>query len=422
MNTVLKITLPVLVLAAGVATTVALIRARSEIATRVPQRAIPLVRVIEVVREDVRLQVESQGTVAPRVSGTILPQVQGAIVWTNDSWANGGFFEKDEPLLRIDSRDYELAKANVVSEIARARVRLAREIEEADIARREWEALGKTLGGSPESPEKPSPLLLREPQLAEARAALAAAEAALDRADLDLERTEIKAPYAGRIREVLADFGDYVRTGSTLARIYAIDYVEVRLPIADRELPFLSLPLAYRGETQASDDIGPEVSLTARFAGRTRGPWKGRIVRTEGEISPRSRMVHAIARVEDPYGRREPDVPPLAVGLFVQAEILGKDLHNVAVLPRHALRGENRVLIVEKIDSSEAIESNDATSGDQRWWLRLRRVEVVRRHGSDVVVKLDGSEITEGDRLCISPLEIFTDGMSVRIAEESTGR
>ena len=403
MNTVLKITLPVLVLAAGVATTVALIRARSEIATRVPQRAIPLVRVIEVVREDVRLQVESQGTVAPRVSGTILPQVQGAIVWTNDSWANGGFFEKDEPLLRIDSRDYELAKANVVSEIARARVRLARELEEADIARREWEALGKTLGGSPESPEKPSPLLLREPQLAEARAALAAAEAALDRADLDLERTEIKAPYAGRIREVLADFGDYVRTGSTLARIYAIDYVEVRLPIADRELPFLSLPLAYRGETQASDDIGPEVSLTARFAGRTRGPWKGRIVRTEGEISPRSRMVHA-------------------VGLFVQAEILGKDLHNVAVLPRHALRGENRVLIVEKIDSSEAIESNDATSGDQRWWLRLRRVEVVRRHGSDVVVKLDGSEITEGDRLCISPLEIFTDGMSVRIAEESTGR
>jgi RND family efflux transporter MFP subunit len=414
MNLALKIALPILVLAGGIAAMVALIHAKSSVETRPPERLIPLVRVVEIVSKEVQLRVRSQGTVAPRISGTLVPQVQGTIVWTADSWANGGFFEKGETLLRIDKRDYELSKLNVVSQVAGARLRLAQEVEEAAVARREWEALGRKLEKSSNRPEEPSPLVLREPQMAAARAALAAAEAAVDRAELDIERTEIKAPYAGRVREVVADFGDYVRLGSSLAHIYATDYVEVRLPIPDRELPFLSLPLVYRDETAASGTVEPDVLLTARFAGQTRGPWKGRIVRTEGEISSRSRMVHAIARVEDPYGRRGPGIPPLTVGLFVEAEILGNQLSNISVLPRHALRGEDQVLIVETIENE-----SDASVEHK---MRLRKVDVARRDGREVIVRLDSSEIAAGERVCVSPLEIVIDGMAVRVAEETDPR
>ena len=49
--------------------------------------------------------------------------------------------------------------------------------------------------------------------------------------------------------------------------------------------------------------------------------WRGRIVRTEGEIDAKSRLVHVVARVEnDPDG----DQSPLPVGLFVRAEVRGR--------------------------------------------------------------------------------------------------
>ena len=75
--------------------------------------------------------------------------------------------------------------------------------EEADaaVARREWEQLGEGPG---------SPLVLREPHIAEAQAAVTAAEAALEKARLDLERTEVRAPFAGRVRHKNIDVGQFV--------------------------------------------------------------------------------------------------------------------------------------------------------------------------------------------------------------------
>ena len=152
----------------------------------------------------------------------------------------------------------------------------------------------------------------------------------------DLERTEIKAPYAGRVRQKSVDVGQFVSPGNQLGTIYAIDYAEVRLPLPDKDLAYLSnMPLVYRGQRRTQ---GPEVILRAEFAGGSH-QWTGRLVRTEGEIDAASRMVHAVVQVRDPYGRGEdPDRPPLAVGMYVTAEILGDVAEQVAIIPRAALR------------------------------------------------------------------------------------
>jgi multidrug efflux pump subunit AcrA (membrane-fusion protein) len=112
-------------------------------------------------------------------------------------------------------------------------------------------------------------------------------------------------------------------------------------------------------------------------------------------------MIQTVARVEDPYGRSaQLERPPLAVGMFVKAEIRGRLLEDVVVLPRSALRGRDQVVIV------------DAESR-----LRLRHVDVLREQRETVVI--DGG-LAPGDRVCTSPLETVDEGTEVKILVESS--
>jgi len=273
--------------------------------------------------------------------------------------------------------------------VAQAQLRLAQEEAEASIAHQEWERLGKE--------EEPDPLVLRIPQLAEARASYEAAQAELKQAELNLKRTKIVAPFDGRVRVKKVDVGQVVAPGVPLATIYAVDYAEVRLPVPDDEIGYLDCCLDYRTQNPASLDI--DVTLSASYGGNF-FKWSGKIVRVEGEIDPLSHMITLVARVKDPYGRGvQIDRPPLAVGMFVEAEIIGRRVEDVAVVPRSALRGDERVLIIDKDNK-----------------LHFRTVEVLRADFETVIVS---SGLNEGERICISPLEAVVDGMEVRVVEEA---
>jgi multidrug efflux system membrane fusion protein len=387
-SAITRIGLPLGVLGVGVLGAGAMVMMRPEVETRRPEAIPPLVRVQAVELHEVELTVKSQGTVSPRTESQLVPEVAGRIIWVSPSYVSGGFFESGETLLRVDPHDYRQAVIQARAQVASARLRLAQEEAEAVVARKEWEELGEGDG---------SPLTLREPQLEDARAALASAEASLETAKRNLERTEIRAPYAGRLRQKNVDVGQFVTVGSPVARIYAVDYAEIRLPLPDDDLAFIDLPLDYRGEQTRA--LGPRVTLRADFAGRSH-EWEGRIVRTEGEIDATTRMVHAVARVKTPYGRVEGrDRPPLAAGLYVQAEIEGRTVEGVAALPRAALRGRAQVLVVDRDDR-----------------LRFRDVDVLRATHDEIVV---AGGLEEGERVCLSPMETVTDGMRVRTRDSS---
>ena len=172
-----------------------------------------------------------------------------------------------------------------------------------------------------------------------------------------------------------------------LARIYATDRVEVRLPVADSELAYLDAPLYAGGPVDEA--LQPKVDLRARFAGRERR-WQGRIVRTEAEIDASSRLVHVVARVEnDP----DSDEIPLPVGLFVSASIEGRRVEGVASVPREALDADGRVLVVD--------------SGDR---LRFRAVNVLRTERDAVLID---AGLRDGERVCASVPRGAVEGMSV---------
>ena len=385
----LQIVLPVVVLAAAGLGAYTLIQNRPEVQVQVPVFEPPGVRVQRVVFQDVKLTVKSQGTVGPRTESQLAPEISGRVIRVAPSFASGGFFEAGDVLLEIDPYDYQQAVISARGQLAQARLRLAQEEAEADVARREWAALGR---GDPRA------LTLREPQLEDARAALAAAEASLDRATRDLDRAEVRAPYAGRVRRKSVDIGQFVTVGSPVATIYAVDYAEIRLPLPDADLAYLELPLSFRG---TENRVGPRVTLRSNFAGQTH-EWQGRIVRTESEIDPVSRMVHLVAQVKDPYAPgTDPTRPPLAVGMYVEAEIEGNVVTGVVVLPRAALRGSSQVFVVD---------------GESR--LRFRDVDLLRATTEAVLVR---AGLEAGEAVSLSPLEAVTDGMQVQILGDILG-
>lgn len=366
----------------------ALVTTRPQVETREVETLAPLVRVTEVARQDLAFDVRARGTVLPRTETTLIAQVAGTVISTSPDFEIGGFFSRGETLVQLDPRDYQVAVRRASAQVAQAKLALVQQEAEAQVAIEEWQQLGEG---------EPSPLVMRQPQVAQARAALEAAEAELEKAELDLERTRIRAPFDGRVRTKRVDLGQFLTPGAPLATIHATDYAEVRLPVPDDQLAYLDLPAAYRSGEQRP---GPEVTLSARFRGG-RHTWRGRIVRTEGELDPRSRMLNLVARLEDPYASSadDPDRPPLAVGLFVEAVIAGRRAEGVVVLPRLALRpaGDGyRVLVVD---------------GDDR--LRFRDLDVLRLDGERAVI---GDGLEEGERVCVSPLDVVTDGMRVRTA------
>lgn len=398
--------LPVLIVAAGAVVTVIIVRSKPAVEREEPQVVAPLVRVQPVRPQEAALTVRSQGTAQPSTSATLVAEVAGKVLGVSPSFAAGGFFRQGEALVRLDPRDYELAVTRAESQLAQANVRLKQVQAEAEIAREEW----KELEGDRPAP----PLVKREPQLAEAEAAVAAAQAALQEAELRLDRTVIRAPYAGRVRAKQADVGQYVTPGQPVGSIYAVDYAEVRLPVPDGELAFLDLPLGFQGDGRK----GPPVTLSAEFAGKTH-QWQGHVARTEGEIDPATRMVQLVARVDDPYGRGQSSSasrPPLAAGMFVEAQIQGPRRPGIVTLPRTALRegtgDQERVMVFEEDPPPPG--SNVERDGV----LHFRDVDVLRVSGTEVLI---AEGLQAGDKVCVSPLEAPVDGMAVRIVEEEGG-
>lgn len=382
-----KIVLPLVVVASSYGAFELMVKFRPTVKASPIETPLSTVEVRPLDRVDYPFLIKSQGTVEAATSVRLISEVDGKVDSISTALKKGGFFSKGEVLVEIDSRDFSLAVIRASAQVATAKLRLVTVEAEAKIAIGDWEDQGRE--------REASALLLRQPQLVEARSSMAAAEADLAQANLNLERTKLLAPFDGRVRMAGVDVGQFVRRGEELATLFGIESVEVSLSLPLSDLEFLDLPVE---RTRDAFRLKPtRVTLLGRFGAREQ-QWIGELVRVGGEIDIDSRMASVVVAVKDPYSREQnSEAPPLRVGMFVEAEIQGKTAKGVYVVPRVQLWEKQKALAV-----------------DQEGKLRIRDLDVLRADRTHSVIK-GGFEV--GDQLCVTAIDIPQDGIDVNIAE-----
>lgn len=347
-----------------------------------PPRKIKTERV-EITLTDYPVILQSQGVVRAHHTTTITPLVAGTISAIHPQFEDGAFFNQGDVLAELDPSDLKTERIAAESRLARAEAALAQEEARARQAALNWQDIGY--------PEEPSPLVLRVPQLKEALAAVTAARAELDKATRNLERTRIRAPFDGRVKSRNVGLGQSVGGTTALGEVFATDFAEIRLPLDARQLAFVKLP-------GGPDDPPLRLTLTDALAENQSGPrnsWPARIVRTEGALDDASRELFAIARIDDPFGRLSGN-PELRIGQPVRASIEGMVLKDVFVIPRSAMRGINRIYLIDRHELC----------------IKRTEIEPVFSNSEEIVLR-DG--VSAGDWLAISRMPYAPDGAPVEI-------
>ncbi len=356
--------------------------------TAPPEAATVTVDVAEVVPQDLRIRVQAQGTVTPVHETALLAEVSGRVIEVAPQFSVGSFMSRGEVLLRIDPRDYQTSLLRAEAALKSAESNLAQEKGRAEVALREWQKLPT---GSQRDQEA-SDLYLRKPQLEQAQAQLLAARADLDTARDNLDRTIIRAPYDALIRDKHCDLGQFLTPGTPIADVFSVEVAEVRLPIPQSRLEYLELP-GLAGESE-----GAAIDLYTDVGGTVRN-WTARLQRTEGVFDERSRALHAVARIDDPYARHHPGREPLRIGTFVNADIEGRLLEGVVALPRFVLRAGNQVWVV-----------------DDTMRLRNRQVTILNAGGERAYVS---AGLGAGERVSLTGLDSSFAGARVQIVSST---
>lgn len=372
----MKKLLALLILIVAATITAALIWLKPTAAEVTPARPVPTVEIIRAQPQSIQLTVRSQGTVLPRTETELTVDVSGRILEIADNFRAGGQIEAGDVLLRIDPVDYQTALAARAADLASARLALAQEQALSEQAAADWQALGEGT---------PSALTLRQPQLALANARVVSAEAMLQQAERDLARTEVKAPYRGRVLSKSVDLGQYVSASpaAPIARIYATDRAEIRLPVTEREASLL--------QPDTADAARLDVRIT--HANKLQAHvWQGKLSRMEATIDPANRLLYAVAEVQDPFSE-----PQLRRGQFVHAAIAGKVIEQAYSIPRYALRGSDTVYIASAENT-----------------LQTRRVDIVNSDAQQVIIR---AGLQAGERVVVSPIAYFIENMPVEVIE-----
>lgn len=375
-----KIAVPAVILCSAVLIAAGLSAMRKPPEKKSETKPALLVEVQQIQPQNLIYQIESQGSVIPKQETSLVSEVNGLVVSVADSFIEGGFFQKGDLLVQLEQSDYLTAVKAAEAALATAESALEEEKARVRVAEEDWRSF--------QSGKAPA-LGLRRPQLASALAKVRSAEADLERSKRDLSRTQIRAPYAGMVKNRNVDLGQFVSRGSSIGTVYGTDIAEVRLPLTDHDVAYLDLN---------NPATPPKVQLSAQVAGKLLF-WQAELVRTEGILDERSRVIHAVAEVKNPYQLGNNNAEPLRFGRFVKASITGREARQVVVVPRHLLRPEEQLLVVDKTQK-----------------LQIRTVRLDRADEKQAYIS---AGFEQGDQILASPVTNPLPGLQVRLNTET---
>jgi len=328
--------------------------------------------------KDFQVKIISSGTTTPLTQTILNAEVGGEVIYRSKKFSEGSSVIEGEILAKIDDTDLQLQYKNALLQLANAEVQYSLQLAEAEVAKEAWEKMGDGIA---------SDLMLKKPQLKQAEALLEVAKAQVSSAEKKLNKTEIVAPYAGRIQNVNIDLGTTIIPGQPVGAMYTSSEIEITLAIKDNDLQFLSIPMDGRKLDSSEQAL---VQIESFYKGKIQS-WQGKLERVDGVIDPITRMINLIAVFENDF--IETNQSNLPIGLFVEAKIDGIKVNDVFQIPVTAISENNIVYIV---DSNNELE--------------LRELSILKKYSDFVIVK---EGIRAGERIVTSKLSTASNGIKV---------
>ncbi len=221
-------------------------------------------------------------------------------------------------------------------------------------------------------------------RLAEVEGVRARAAALRDQAILEVERCEVRAPFNGRIVEVMVSPGRRTRVGDPLVDLFDTDALVLRAQLPARHLPVVRAaraagePLIVHGEIDGVSISGELRSLAGEATSGTGGV-DGLFTVTTG-------------------------ADEVSQGRFVRLELALPETGGLVALPHEALYGTDRIYTI-----------------DEQSRMRPQRVERVgewRDPDGDIRVLVRAVDLPDGARVVTTQLPAALDGLLVRVAGE----
>ena len=289
-----------------------------------------LVEVIQISSSRHEVDLHAKGTVVPAMEVVLQPELGGRVIWQSSELVAGGRFKADQPILRIDPRDYQLAVEAHRSKVNRAKLDLAIEARRGEVAKREWSSFGEM-----DVSDEQRALAQREPHLESTRLALKAAQSSLKKAQLDLTRTTLRAPFNAMVVTESVDPGQLINPQTSVARLVGTDNYHVQVSVPVSALRAARVPTA--------DEPGSQAKIIQRV-GQETIERPGEVIRQLPDLDPGGAMARVLLNIENPLGQRG-DLP-LLLGSFVDVSIGAQPIDNAIRLPRVALRNGRNVYVM----------------------------------------------------------------------------
>lgn len=299
---------------------------KPKVAKKAPAKKVATVQVVRLNKGPVPMQINGTGTVIPARKVELTPEVSGTVAWTAPQFAAGGIIKKGETILRIDTKDYDIALRKSISTLATAEAELMLEEGQQRVAKESVRLLDENKNSAKYS----TALALRKPQLMKAKAELEKAKAEVEQAKLNLARCVLRAPFDVMIQETGVNLGSRVTTSTSVATLVGIDeyWVEAAVPVDRLE----HLGLSRNGVT----------ATVIRQGGHSK--WKGEVLRLTGTLTESTRLARVVVAIKDPRGLKSQNFSmPLMLGDYVDVTIEGNTIESAYKIPRSLIRNENEL-------------------------------------------------------------------------------
>lgn len=355
-----------LLLAAAVAVAGMLYASRPQVATRPPESVRPVVQTFAAQRVAVARQWTGRGTARALHSVDVPARVTAVVVGPVPPVRPGDAVTIGQPLVLLDQEDFlrgaEVARQRIREidaslaqlDVEQKRLNEQTALDDGDVAmaRTEFDRQtrlndrGVTTGQDVDAARRiliaaqRSQLATRQaadligPRRRQLEAQKAGQLAQEQLAELDRQRTSITSPLAGVVQAIDVEVGESVAPGQRVARVVAMDRVEV--PVA--------LPAAAGGSVAVGDAVILR-SAGASSLSPVRPQWASTVVRVAPEQDAATRTLTVYAEVTRGTDGADGAPAPPPPGVFLDASVQTADAELRWVVPRRALR-EGRLQVV----------------------------------------------------------------------------